>query len=245
MEKLSIIIPCYNEESGINNLFVRLDPILGRLANNWELEVVFVDDGSKDKTFELLQEYFGNKSYVKIIKHSVNKNLGEAIRTGFSNATGDVIVTLDSDCTYDPIHIEDLLGLLEDSDIVTASPYHPEGLTKNVPKYRLFLSRSITTAYRLLTGSKIHTFTALFRAYKREVIDNINFKSSDFLANAEILIKALDKGYRVNEYPTTLGRRSFGDSKMKLMSVIFSHFRFASGLLFLKLFKSKSKNLLK
>ena len=224
--KLSIIIPCYNEEEGIENLSLQLSPVLRKLSEEWDLELIFVDDGSKDRTNELLRENF-TQDYVKIIKHDVNKNLGAAMRTGFTNCTGDVVVTMDSDCTYSPETVLDMLNLMQgDVDVVTASPYHPHGKVQNVPEYRLFLSKSISALYRLVTGSKIHTFTALFRAQKKEVIDNIKFESHNFLATAEQLIYALQKGYKVKEFPTTLNVRQYGVSKMKLFLVIKSHFKF-------------------
>src|SRR3989338_3237314 len=112
--KLSLIVPCYNEEEGISNLQKQLDPILDKLSKSYELELIFVDDGSKDNTLELLQQYFGQRKYTQILKHEVNQNLGAAIRTGFSAATGDVIITMDSDCTYDPQEIFPMLDMLTD-----------------------------------------------------------------------------------------------------------------------------------
>ncbi|MBS3123684.1 glycosyltransferase family 2 protein [Candidatus Woesearchaeota archaeon] len=244
--KLSIIIPCYNEELGIPNLKSHLDPILKDLSKNYFLELIFVDDGSKDKTLELLKDNFDSskkaKYEVKLIKHEVNQNLGAAMRTGFANATGDFVITMDSDCTYDPQTIPEMLKLLDtDTDMVIASPYHPQGEVRNVPKYRLLLSGAITSIYRLLTGSKIYTYTALFRAYKVKVVKEVSFNSNDFLATAEMLINALNKGYKVKEYPTVLNVRQFGESKIRLARVIKSHFKYASSLLFLKLFKAKNK----
>jgi len=233
--KLSLIIPCYNEEEGLENLHSKLVPILEKLGEKWGLELIFVDDGSRDKTNELLHQHFGGLDFVKIVKHEVNKNLGAAMRTGFANATGDVVVTMDSDCTYNPNGIFAMLDMLKDDvDIVTASPYHPDGKVENVPEYRLFLSRGISALYRLVTGSKIHTFTALFRAQKKKVVENITFESNNFLATAEQLIYSLMKGYKVKEFPTTLHARQYGVSKMKLFLVIKSHFKFL-----LKLFGQK------
>jgi dolichol-phosphate mannosyltransferase len=227
MEKLSIIVPCYNEEKGIGHLHNQLVPVLNTLQEAWNLELIFVDDGSVDNTHQLLHEKFSSLEYVKIIKHEVNMNLGGAMRTGFSHATGDVIVTMDSDCTYHPQQIPELLSHLdEDTDIVAASPYHPMGKVENVPSYRLLLSKGICQIYRTLTGSDIHTFTALFRAQKRHIIDNVPFESNNFLATAETLIYAMNKGYKVKEYPTTLSVRQYGVSKMRLFGVIKSHLSF-------------------
>ena len=239
--KLSIIVPCYNEEEGIPNLVDNLNPVLAQLRENYQLELIFVDDGSTDKTNELLHQNFAQKENTKIIKHEVNKNLGEAMRTGFSNATGDLIATIDSDCTYHPSLLIPMLSQLdENTDIVTASPYHPEGKVENIPEYRLFLSKSICWMYRQLTGSDLHTFTALFRVQKKDVVDNVRFKSKNFLATAEMLIYSIMKGYKAKEFPTTLTVRKFGTSKMKLLLVIKSHAKFV-----FKLMKLKAKGKLK
>ncbi|MDP3989951.1 MAG: glycosyltransferase family 2 protein [archaeon] len=226
--KLSIIIPCYNEEEGIAPLRNKLSPILDSLLTEWELELLFIDDGSKDKTCEKIKENFSKESYnAQIFKHEVNQNLGAAMRTGFSHATGDVIVTMDSDCTYD---VEEIFSLLNEikkgADVVTASPYHPLGGVENVPKYRLVLSRSISAIYRSLTNSKLHTYTALFRAQKKEVVQNISFKSNNFLATAEFLINAINNGYVVKEVPMVLRVRQYGVSKMRLLKVIRSHLKY-------------------
>jgi len=235
-KKLSIIIPCYNEEEGINNLDEQIKPVLEELERVWTLELIFVDDGSTDKTNHLLHKHFGNLAYVKIITHDANKNLGAAMRTGFSHATGDVILTSDSDCTYPPREIPLLLELLDsETDIVTASPYHTKGQVEGVPEYRLFLSRSINRIYNIITREKISTYTALFRAQRKKVVDEVTFKSDDFLATAETLVYALLKGYKVKEYPTTLHVRKYGVSQMKLFGVIKSHAKFVFKLLGLKL----------
>ncbi|MFH1276287.1 MAG: glycosyltransferase family 2 protein [Candidatus Woesearchaeota archaeon] len=235
-KRLSIIVPCYNEEKGINHLYNNLTPVLDKLENNWAVELLFIDDGSTDNTNHLLTEQFKGLKNVKIIRHKKNMNLGAAMRTGFTNSTGDVIVTMDSDCTYSPSEIFALLDMLdENTDIVTASPYHPDGKVDGVPEYRLFLSKSITWIYRLITGAKIYTFTALFRAQRKNVIDNIKFESNNFLATAEMLIYALMKGYRVKEFPTTLHVRKYGVSKMKLLLVIKSHAKFVLKLLQMRL----------
>ena len=224
---LSIIIPCYNEEQGIPYLKEQIDPIILKLQGIYKVELLFVDDGSSDKTLALLKNIFGNRDYVSIIPHKVNQNLGQAIRTGFEAAIGDIIVTMDSDCTYSPQGIFEMLNMLdEETDIVTASPYHPKGGVLNVPMYRIFLSKSITIIYKILTFSNIHTFTALFRVQKKHIAKKIPFISNDFLATAELIIYPLMVGYKVKEYPDVLNVRKYGQSKMRLLQVIKSHFFF-------------------
>ncbi|MBT6762385.1 glycosyltransferase family 2 protein [archaeon] len=235
-KSLSIIIPCYNEELGIIYLKEQIDPIILKLQETYDLELLFVDDGSRDKTLELLENTFGHRDYVKIIPHKVNQNLGQAIRTGFEAACGDIIVTMDSDCTYSPKGIFEMLEMLDDeTDIVTASPYHPKGGVLNVPKYRIFLSKCITTIYKILTFSRIHTFTALFRVQKKHIAKKIPFISNDFLATAELIIYPLLIGFKVKEYPDVLNVRKYGQSKMRLLQVIRSHFFFICKLTWMRI----------
>ncbi len=223
-KKISIIIPCYNEEAGIEYLASRLNPVVEFLQKQYSIELIFVDDGSVDNTFSTLQKYFGVKEYVKIIRHKVNQNIGGALKTGFKNSTGDIIVTTDSDCTYDPNDIPKMLALLdEQTDLINASPYHPKGHVQGVPAYRVFLGKTISRIYQLITGYKVYTFTTIFRVYRRPVVENVFFKSNDFICFAEFMINSLMKRYRVKEFPTTLYVRQYGISKMKFINVIIRH----------------------
>ena len=154
--KLSIIVPCYNEADNIQKLHDELLPVIeDMLIHGWHdaskeihsAEMIFVDDGSRDETFSKLKNIFSgpNKSWVifKFLKHETNLGLGAAIRTGLSKADGDIVVTVDSDGTYKFSNIPALIGYLNDgADIVTASPYHPQGEVVGVPGYRLLLSRT-------------------------------------------------------------------------------------------------------
>lgn len=246
--KLSIVIPCFNEVDNIDTLRSELTPVIIHLVGTtlpggqeiMEVEVIFVDDGSADGTLDSLEKAFTNHRGANIsyryARHEVNRGLGAALRTGFKEATGDVIVTTDSDGTYRFSTIPNLLAhLTPDIDVVTASPYHPEGEVVGVPAYRIFLSRGSSLLYRMLVHSKIHTYTALFRAYRREVIKRIEFKADDYLGATELMVKAMLKGYRVAEYPAALHRRVFGVSKARLLRTIISHLRFQAKLLFHKL----------
>jgi dolichol-phosphate mannosyltransferase len=237
MTKLSIIIPAYNEADGVVQTSEKLLPVLNELRQSYEVEVLFIDDGSRDNTSSLLEDHFRADPDVRVIPHGVNKGLGVAIRTGFQNATGDLIVTTDFDGTYDFATIPELIQLLIDNDahIVTASPYHPQGAVEGVPRYRLVFSYGASLMYRLLISWKIYCWTALFRAYRRKVIETISFNSNDFLAGTELLVKARKAGFRIIEYPTVLRQRTYGQSSMKVAKVTMSHLRFQWQLLLEKL----------
>jgi dolichol-phosphate mannosyltransferase len=250
---LSIIIPCFNEADSIQKLRSELFPVAESLARTATLELVFVDDGSTDNTSKLLYEAFrpvgtgterseshpngsqsraGANIVYRFVRHETNRGLGAALRSGFAAAEGQVLVTTDSDGTYHFTEIPALLAYLTpDADIVTASPYHPSGGVAGVPPYRLVLSRGSSAIYRLLVSRDVHTYTALFRAYRRSVVANIPFASDGFLGGTELLVNAMLAGYRVAEYPTVLYSRAYGVSKAKLARTIGAHLRFQAGIL--------------
>lgn len=229
--KISIVIPCYNEEDNIAKLKAELLPVLEELSQGDEVETIFVDDGSTDATWPLLHQTFGGlnlpgMSFV-FLQHEVNRGLGAALRTGFAAVSGDLIVTTDSDGTYRFATIPALLSCLTPGvDLVTASPYHPQGGVAGVPRYRLILSQGASFLYRVLVNWKVHTYTCLFRAYRRKVIDTVSFQSNGFLAGTELMVKAMLKGYRVAEFPAVLYARQYGTSKAKLLRTILAHLRF-------------------
>lgn len=233
---LSIIIPCYNEVENIPKIQREFFPIARELAKTHSLEVIFVDDGSSDETWQALIDTFGASSEpgitVRFERHEVNRGLGAALRTGFAAARGEVIVTTDSDGTYKFSEIPTLLSYLTPGvEIVTASPYHPQGDVVGVPAHRLVLSRGSSTIYRLLVDWQLHTYTCLFRAYRRKVIEDVSFESDGYLAGTELLVNGMLMGYRLAEYPAVLHSRVFGASKAKLVRTILAHLRFQARVL--------------
>lgn len=243
--KLSIIVPCYNEVDNVPRLRNELLPVIKDLLvygqrEGAELidaaEIIFVDDGSRDETFARLKAVFADQHPSAVtthfLQHEINLGLGAAIRTGFAKANGDVLMTVDSDGTYPFSDIPGLLALLKgEVDIVTASPYHPQGGVMGVPAYRLVLSRGSSFLYRVLVDRHVYTYTCLFRAYRGQVVRSIRFESNDFLAGTELLVKAMLKGYRVAEFPAVLHRRTYGVSKARIVQTIVSHLKFQAAVL--------------
>jgi dolichol-phosphate mannosyltransferase len=224
MVSVSVVVPCYNEEDGVPQLKQKLEPVLDRVAAKYELELILVDDGSTDRTYELLKQAFSSRSNTKIVRHEKNQNLGGAVRTGVKESKGEWIANLDSDCTYDPNLLEPMLIEMEKgADLVSVSPYHPKGKVIGVPAYRLFLSKSLTAMYRIILRKRIYTFTALARVYRRSIFQQISSPALDFTCLAEMMLKALKQNLKVSEVPAELSVRKFGESKMKTAKVIRAH----------------------
>lgn len=228
--RLSVVIPCFNEEANVRGLASRLGPVLVGLMHRYaSVEVVLVDDGSRDGTWQAMEAFAasaGQAFVVRLERHSANLGLGQAIRTGMSASTCDVLLTTDSDATYRFEDIPALLDMLAPGvDLVTASPYHPLGGVDNVPASRLIFSRGASLLYRVLVRHDIHTWTALFRAYRSHVVRHVPFASTGFLAGTELLVNAIDAGYRAVEFPTVLHARRHGVSKARILRTIGAHLR--------------------
>jgi len=232
MMNLSLIIPCFNESDNIAEMREQISGIRPELELRGPFELVLVDDGSSDDTFTQLSVAFADWDNVTIIQHERNRGLGAALRTGFAHARGEIVVTTDSDGTYPFATIPALLDLLRPGiDIVTASPYHPAGGVDGVPAYRLLFSKGASFMYRVLLDPRLHTYTAMYRAYRREVIERCPTTSDGFLMVTELLVGALLEGYRVAEYPATLRVRRYGQSKARVWQITRSHLRFQAHVL--------------
>jgi dolichol-phosphate mannosyltransferase len=222
--RVSVVIPCFNEEDCLDRLEQRLGVAYGS-TDEYEWETVLVDDGSTDRTPEMLQAIAARTPDTLVVTHSENRGLGAALRSGFQATTGELIVSIDSDCTYDPERIPQAVDALlaAEADILLGSPYHPEGATSNVRPWRLFLSQSLSRTYRVLVSRDIHTFTSVFRVHRREVVEDCAFRSDDYIALTEMLVCALRRGYKAIEFPTVLRVRTAGASKMKILRTCARH----------------------
>src|SRR4030067_775348 len=232
--RIAIVIPLYNEFDSLNYLFYRVDGVHKILKDDNTEKFIFIDDGSTDKTGDALKKKYGKSDYVDIIHHEKNSGYGAALKTGFKRALEarfDYIITIDADTNYDQFLIPQLIYDFNPNteDIMAASPWHPECSKKNFPIIRFILSYSMSKLYQLVLHPECQPLTcysACFRLYKKEVLENINHLSNSFLTNTEIISKALLHGYRVKEVPINVNYRLFGASKMKVFRQIINHFQY-------------------
>jgi polysaccharide deacetylase family protein (PEP-CTERM system associated) len=230
--EISVVIPCYNEEAALPYLANTLRSVETNLSENgFRANFIFVDDCSKDTTLEKLNELFGGRENVRIVRHETNQGVAAGIMTGLRAAETEIVCSMDCDCTYDPHELVKMLPLLTDGvDLVTASPYHAQGGVRNVPEWRLFLSKGASWLYRRTLKAKLATYTSCFRVYRRTSVVDLPIQEKGFLGVAEMLGRLDLKGGKIIEYPAVLEVRLFGFSKMKTARTVFGHLKLLSRL---------------
>lgn len=223
---VSVVIPCYNEEDALPFLAKALGELETLAEPAYELEFVLVDDCSTDSTRAMMQSLFGANPSFKLVFHEHNRGVAGAIMTGIRQADNEVVCSMDADCSYDPLELLGMIPRLEPGvDMVTASPYHPDGFVLGVPGWRLFLSKSLSRIYHKVLRHKLWTYTSCFRVYRRSGINVDHVQHGDFRGVVEILARLDLAGGTIREYPTTLQSRIFGYSKMKTAKTIAGHLK--------------------
>jgi polysaccharide deacetylase family protein (PEP-CTERM system associated) len=233
---VTIVVPCYNEELILPYLANTLQSVERALADRYRLHLVLVDDASRDGTWTSLQRLFGGRPDCTLVRQERNRGVALAILEGIRRAPTEIVCSIDCDCTYDPHELARMIPLLaEGVDLVTASPYHPSGAVRNVPRWRLALSRAASALYRLVLGARLHTWTACFRVYRRSAMLGRTLRSSGYLGVPELAGQLILEGRTVVEYPASLEVRVLGRSKMKIARTILGHLRLLGRFAWLRL----------
>jgi dolichol-phosphate mannosyltransferase len=223
MAEVSIVVPLFNEAENIGYLQRTMVELRRRLASTYRVHLVLVDDGSLDGTGDLLVKSFGELPDCQIVRLPKNGGVAAAILEGIRRASTEIVCSIDCDCSYDPSELLAMIPLAADADLVTASPYHPQGHVFNVPQWRLFLSRTLPRLYSLLLHDRLYTYTSCCRVYRRSAIADLTLENGNFLGVAETLIRLKLAGGTIVEQPATLESRLFGESKMKIVRTIAGH----------------------
>ena len=221
---VTVVIPCFNERAVVPYLAKTLDRMQGALKTDYQLEFLFVDDGSTDGTADELQFTFGSRANCTVLRHPHNQGITAAILTGLRHAQTEIICSMDADCTFDPLQLKEMLPLLtEGVDMVTASPYHPQGSAQNVPPWRLALSRGASFLYRQVLRNKLFTYTSCLRVYRRSAFRDLRVAREGFVGVTEMLARLDLRGSRIVEHPAILEGRLLGRSKMKVFRTVMGH----------------------
>jgi exopolysaccharide biosynthesis WecB/TagA/CpsF family protein len=229
---LSVIVPMFNEEECVDMLVAALAKLERALGDRYAFEFVLVDDGSADSTVSLLEQATAGRKNFRIVRHEYNRGIGAAIQTGLRAARHEIVATIDCDGSYDPLLLGDMAPKLTDGvDMVTASPYHPDGSVDNVPDWRLWLSRLASRIYSIICRRKLSCYTSCYRVYRRSAVAPLTVTNEGFVGVAELLWRLLEQDGQVIEHPARLRARVAGQSKMRVVRAGLAHLRFMAYML--------------
>lgn len=201
--ELSFIIPAYNEGLFIENTLGALDQIIS--DKKLPYEILVVDDGSRDNTLTVVRRYAGKNGHVRILTYNENVGKGHAIRTGFMNANGNVVVFTDGDMEIDLRDISSYLDALEHSDIVIASKRHTNSHV-TVPFSRRVLSEVFNSIVRFLTGIPLKDTQSGLKAMRKSAFIDIFPKLAvkRYAFDVELLAVANLYGLKIVEMPVNI-----------------------------------------
>jgi glycosyltransferase involved in cell wall biosynthesis len=214
---ISIVLPAYNEEKNIGFVIDEILDFFGR--NNLLCQIVVVNDGSQDKTAEVLNKY-KNEQKIVAVTHQKNLGYGSALKSGFAKATGDFIFFMDSDRQFDIKDVAPFIKKIENADFVAG--YRKNRMDSWI---RILYAKIFGLACLVFFGVKVKDIDCAFKLFKKEVLQNMDLVSNGALINLEIFAKAKKKGYKfvelpVNHFRRTEGRETGGSLKVVVKAVI-------------------------
>lgn len=214
MHTLSVVIPAYNEEEGIADIVDRVLSVKESLASVGvpEMELIVVDDGSRDRTADIVEGYPG----VRLIRHAANKGYGAALKTGFHNATGDLLAFLDADGTYPPEFFPQLCAaaIEQEADLVIGS--RMAGEESEMPATRRIGNFFFANLISLISNHRISDSASGMRVLRREALSAL-YPLPDGLNFTPVMsTRALHEGLKMIEVPITYSERA-GRSKLSVV----------------------------
>ena len=237
-----VLIPLYNEEENIENLFKEIDQfIINKYSDPF---FVFVDDSSADNTVKLLNQYFEKLNYIILTKES-NQGPGHSFNIGFEwiishGKSGDTIITMEADCTSDLAILDTMLILSEKGFyLVLASIYAQSGGFQSTGFMRKFLSFGANFLLRFVLDIKVLTLSSFYRIYSYDIVREVSnnnkkiIEESGFISMIEMLYKCIKLNASVIEVPMTLkSDKRKGKSKMKIFKTVVSYIKFLFSIIF-------------
>lgn len=191
MNKLSIIIPAYNEEATITNILEKLKEV--KLINNIKKEFIIVNDCSKDNTALKVQEYINNNNNldIKLYSHEVNKGKGAALHTGIDKATGDYIIVQDADLEYDPEEFNELIVpiLKADADVVYGSRFMGSKPHRILFFWHTIGNKFLTFLCNMASNLNLTDMETCYKMFRADIIKKLHLTEKRFGFEPEVTIK--------------------------------------------------------
>jgi glycosyltransferase involved in cell wall biosynthesis len=207
--KLSVVMPVYNEETTLAEIVARVQ------ATPWEKEILLVDDGSRDRSREIMTELAAKHPNVRCFHHTVNQGKGAALSTGFRNVTGDIVLIQDADLEYDPNDYSVLLRpILEGkADVVFGSRFLGGPYARVHLFWHYVGNRFLTLVSNMFTNLNLSDMETCYKVFRREIADKIDIKSRTFAVEPEFAAKVSKLRARVYEVPITYSGRDYSEGK--------------------------------
>ena len=207
--KLSIIIPCYNEERTIEKV---INNVINQKYKN--IEIIVVDDCSQDTTPDILKKKLSNK-IDKLLFHSTNQGKGAALRTGIIKATGDIILIQDADLEYDPDEYMSLINpiLSGRADIVYGSRFIGSNPHRAIYFWHKIANNFLTILSNILSGLNLTDIETCYKVFKSQILKDIKIEENGFGFEAEITAKISRKNYRIYEVGISYYGRTYTEGK--------------------------------
>lgn len=214
----SIVIPLFNEEENVTPLVQSIFKAVG--ADPAFLELLLVDDGSVDRTAELVQQQIKEEPRIRLVKHDRNRGLGAAIRTGLRNADGDLVFYTDADLPFDFALIPELVSLASDENVVIGCR-----LNRGEGPRRWILTKGYNLLIRALFGLNVRDVNFACKIIPRALAQAADLRSEGSFIDAEILLEARRYNLDITQYPLTYYPRTRGLSTLSRPQVILGIFR--------------------
>ncbi|MEZ6004569.1 MAG: glycosyltransferase family 2 protein [Planctomycetota bacterium] len=206
--KLSVVMPVYNEERPLEAIVALV------LATPFEKEILLVDDGSVDRTREIIRELEAKHPEIRAIFHSENKGKGGALATGFQAATGDLVIIQDADLEYDPADYPNLIAPIQEgrADVVYGSRFLGDGERVHFFWHTLG-NRLLTWFSNTCTGLKLTDMETCYKVFPAEVARKLQIQSRTFAVEPEMTAKFARLKLRVTEVPIRYKNRDYHEGK--------------------------------
>jgi len=201
---ISLVLPLFNESRIIKELYEKVVNILNKMK--YQYEIIFIDDGSTDASFRILEELYNQDKRIKVIRFRKNFGKSAALYCGFQQAKGEMIITMDSDLQDEPQEIPKLVSKIEEGyDMVSTWR-----VKRADPIFKRLLSRLFNRITAFITGIRLHDFNSGLKAYKREVAQELKLYGE---LHRFIPILTYWKGARISEVEVIHHPRKYGKSK--------------------------------
>jgi glycosyltransferase involved in cell wall biosynthesis len=210
--KLSLIIPCYNEEKTLEGC---IDSVLAIQDEQVELELIVVDDCSKDQSLKVAHQLLERVPNLRVLRHEVNQGKGAALRTGIAGATGDFVAIQDADREYDPQDLKRLIVPLRDgvADVVLGSRFLSSGYHRVLYYWHSLGNRFLTTLSNMLTDLNLTDMETCYKVFRREIIQSIQIEENRFGFEPEVVAKIAQMRLRVYEMGISYRGRTYAEGK--------------------------------